>query len=118
MCGAIKAIEEMIVRSQNAQAKFVQGTAQHTLLENRINALKVALVLIKNKQPSSALIEEVTKEEIQKSVAPITSLIHKSEKAQSKLQQSAWQHAMLGKNIAALYIALQMAEEALNIPNI
>jgi len=36
----------MIAKTVEAQAKFASGTSQHTLLRNRLSALKVALALI------------------------------------------------------------------------
>lgn len=39
---ALRAFASMIARSEQAQAKFLPGTAQHTLLTNRLEALQVA----------------------------------------------------------------------------
>ena len=43
---ALRALSSMIARSENAHVKFAPGTAQHTLLRNRIAALRVAEGLI------------------------------------------------------------------------
>ncbi len=47
LTGALSALETMIGTSENAQEKFAAGTSQHTLLQNRIKALKIAKRLIK-----------------------------------------------------------------------
>lgn len=44
---ALRAFASMIRRTEDAQAKFLPGTSQHTLLRNRLNALRIAEALIK-----------------------------------------------------------------------
>lgn len=39
---ALQALAIMLVRSEKARLKFLPGTAQHTLLVNRIEALRIA----------------------------------------------------------------------------
>ncbi|KQV47538.1 MULTISPECIES: hypothetical protein [unclassified Duganella] len=46
-----------------------------------------------------------------KALAPILSLISKSEKAQQKVAPGTWQHAMLGANLKALHIAVILFNE-------
>lgn len=106
---ALQAIASMIDRSEKSQAKTVQGTSQHTLLQNRIKALRIAAALIEN---SNALNTFTTKD-LQNAQAPIASLISKSEKAQTKLTPGTWQHAMLAQNLKALYIATPLFQAAL-----
>lgn len=50
-------------------------------------------------------LENYTKDEIEKALRPIASLIGKSEKAQQKLAPGTWQHTMLRDNLKALHIA-------------
>ena len=40
--GAIRGIAALISKSDQAQAKFPPGTSQHTLLRNRLKALRIA----------------------------------------------------------------------------
>lgn len=110
---ALNAIASMMERSEKAQAKFAQGTSQHTLQKNRIKALYIVSSLIK-KETEHDMSDKFTKEELEKALAPITSLISKSEKAQKKLMKGTWQHTMLGNNLKALYIALPLLEKALS----
>lgn len=39
---AVRALDLMIRRTEDAQAKFSAGTAQHTLQRNRLKALRIA----------------------------------------------------------------------------
>lgn len=57
---------------------------------------------------------DFTKEDLEKALAPIASLISKSEKAQSKVAQDTWQHTMLSSNLKALYIASPLLTKALS----
>lgn len=107
---ALRAIASMIARSEKAQEKFVQGTPQHTLQKNRIKALYIALSLIKKED----ITDKYTKEDLEKALAPIASLISKSEKAQQKLVQGTWQYTMLKDNLKALYIASPLLTKALS----
>jgi hypothetical protein len=44
---ALHAFASMISKTEKAQAKFLQGTSQHTLQQNRLKALLTAEALIK-----------------------------------------------------------------------
>jgi hypothetical protein len=110
---ALRAIASMIERSEKAQGKFAQGTSQYTLQKNRIKALYVASSLISNELAESDVADKLIKEDLEKALAPIASLISKSEKAQEKLTQGTWQHTMLGDNLKALYIASPLLTKAL-----
>ena len=44
---ALRAFSSMISRAEKAQAKFLPGASQYTLLQNRLEALRVAEALIK-----------------------------------------------------------------------
>ena len=109
---ASEAIASMINRSKTAQAKFQEGTSQYTLQKNRINALKIAHSLIDEEldKNGSVIFEN---DNLDKAIAPIKSLISKSEKAITKLQQDTWQYRMLESNITALYIALPLIYSAM-----
>ncbi len=112
--GALLAIASMIHRAEKAKEKFAQGTSQYTLQTNRINALKIASSLIANELLASHAANDAgTKEALEKALAPIASLISKSEKAQEKLAQGTWQHTMLSSNLKALYIASPLLAKAL-----
>lgn len=107
---ALQSILSMIKRSENAQEKFSQGTSQHALQKNRINALKISFSLIENALGNSKLYN-FEKSDFEESISPINSLISKSEKSKIKLKQGTWQHTMLCNNLKALYIALPLLME-------
>lgn len=111
---ALQAIASMIERSEKAQEKFAQGTSQHTLQKNRIKALYIASSLIKKESAEHEAPDKYTKEDLEKALAPIASLISKSEKAQKKLAQGTWQHTMLKGNLKALYIASPLLTKAVS----
>ena len=111
---ALRAMALMIDRTEKAKEKFVQGTSQYTLQKNRLEALNIASLLILKELADSNVMNHYTKGDIEKALAPISSLISKSEKAQKKLEKGTWQHTMLGNNLKALYIALQLLTKALS----
>ncbi len=43
---ALRAINSLLKKCEKAQEKFVPGTSQHSLLKNRINALRISVHLI------------------------------------------------------------------------
>ena len=43
---ALRAITSLLNKCEKAQLRFVPGTSQHTLLKNRINALRLSSELI------------------------------------------------------------------------
>jgi hypothetical protein len=111
---ALRAIASMIGRTEKAKEKSTQGTSQHTLQTNRLKALQIASSLISKGFSGRNDKACHTKEDLEKALAPIASLLSKSEKAQGKLAPGTWQHTMLGNNIKALHIALQLLTKALS----
>lgn len=107
------AVANMIERGAKAQAKFAPGTAQHSLQENRINALRIAAALMEQACAGTAAAAALTKQELEKARAPLASLMSKSEKAQGKLVPGSWQHRMLEENLHALRLAAPLLEKAL-----
>lgn len=81
---ALEAITDMITRSKAAQAKFHEGTSQYTLQRNRIYALEIAYSLIRAESGEGSAIP-YEKKALKKALAPIKSLIGKSEKAKTKI---------------------------------
>ncbi len=114
MENACQAITSMIDRSEKSREKFSVGTSQYTLQKNRINALKIAYSLIISELEGNVKSITFKKDELEKAVAPIKSLISKSEKAIGKLSQDTWQYKMLDQNIKALYITLPLLTKAIS----
>lgn len=112
---ALRAVASMISRTENAKAKFAQGTSQHTLQKNRLRALHIASSLISNELAQSKAMDSYSNEELKKALDPIASLIRKSEKAKGKVAQGSWQYTMLEDNLKALYIASPLLEKAVRV---
>lgn len=111
---ALGCIASMMSRTERTAEKFAQGTSQNTLQRNRLNALKIASSLISQELAENGILDCHAKEDLEKAVAPIASLISKSQKAQKKLAQGTWQHKMLSNNLKALYIASPLLSKALS----
>lgn len=88
-------VQTLIETVQDQVTRFPEGTSQHTLQVNRLNALKVALAISQN--------ESVSKEDLTRAVAPLGSLISKSEKALTKLEIDSWQAQRLIRNLSVLH---------------
>lgn len=111
---AFLAMASMIRRTKEAKEKFAQGTSQHTLLANRLKALGIASSFVRKELEESNDIDFYGKEDFVRALAPIASLISKSEKALSKVAQGTWQHRMLSSNLKALDIASALLIRALS----
>lgn len=108
---ALQTIIKMIDRSANTKTKFEPGTSQYTLQKNRVKALSIILELIKTELGRDSNIGAYSKEDFRTSLAPINSLVSKSEKARMKLAKGSWQRDMLETNLKALNIALPILRE-------
>ena len=114
---ALRALTSMMGKTEKAKGKFASGTSQHTLQENRLKALHIASYLISKEMTEIDAPDYYSQEDLKKALAPISSLINKSEKAQGKLKAGTWQHTMLGNNLKALYIAWPLLTKAMSMKN-
>lgn len=110
---ALQSLASMISRTEKAKASFAPDSAQHSLLVNRQNGLNMAAGLISHELAGGGEMD-VAAEELENAAAPIASLLHKSRKAQEKLQAGTWQHTMLTGNIQALTLASAYLQRALD----
>lgn len=46
---ALRAMNSMISKCEKVQVKMIPGTSQHTLLRNRLNALRISASLISDR---------------------------------------------------------------------
>lgn len=98
---ALKIITSTILNCEKIHPKFPEGTSQHSLLINRIKSLQISKSLIEN----DSSIQTYTKDELEKTLPPVISIIHKTEKAQSKYDEGSIQFKRLSPLIKAMYIA-------------
>lgn len=97
---AVKVISSTISRCEKIQPKFKEGSAQFSLLRNRIKALKISKDLIE----SNEIKNKYTIDELEKALPPIISIINKTEKAQSKYEDGSTQFKRFSPIIEAMYI--------------
>lgn len=97
---ALNVVTSSIKNCEKMHPKFAEGTSQHTLLKNRIKALYISKSLIEEN-----IKEKYTKEELEKAIAPVLSIISKCEKAKIKAVEGTGNHTRLTKIIKAMYIS-------------
>lgn len=107
---ALKVITSTISNCEKMQPKFEEGTSQHTLLKNRIKALYISKALINDEN----VMDKYTKEELIKALAPVVSIINKSEKAAQKFQEGTAHHNRLKKIIDAMYISKSLINDEIS----
>ena len=102
---ALKIYAAAIQNCQRMQLKFAPGTAQATLLVNRIAALQVVSALVSGQVPPLA--------QMKTSVAPIQSIIHKTTVARAKYAPETAMYRRLTPMIAAMTLGLAALQTAL-----
>jgi ribosome-binding protein aMBF1 (putative translation factor) len=98
---ALRVVSSIINECEKIQPKFAVGSSQHTLLKNRIKAMYISKVLLKEENP----IDIYTKEELAESLRPVESIISKCEKAQLKFSENTAQYTRLKNIIQAMHIS-------------
>lgn len=98
---ALKIIDSLIARCEKAQLKFETKTPQFSLLKNRIQALKISKYLLENNKAINAYSDT----DIQNSLPPIESIIHKTETARKKFEQHSPMYKRLTPTIDAMYLS-------------
>ena len=98
------------------QDKFKVGSPQHTLLVNRINALRIASSILSSEISKDDIFSFYTKHDLQSASTPLLSIISKSEKAILKVKRDSWQFKMLTDNLQALEIVMAKLREISDQP--
>ncbi|ERI91909.1 hypothetical protein HMPREF1982_02952 [Clostridiales bacterium oral taxon 876 str. F0540] len=107
---ALQLVSSTISNCEKMQPKFDEGTSQHTLLKNRIKALYISKSLITDEGD----VVKYTKQELIGALPPVSSIIHKCEKAQLKFTYGTAQYTRLGKIIKAMYISKALITDEIN----
>ncbi|MFL0268052.1 hypothetical protein [Candidatus Clostridium radicumherbarum] len=110
---AIKIISSTINNCEKIQPKFAEGTSQHSLLRNRISALKISKCLLER----DADIEIYSKIDLEKALPPVISIINKTEKARSKYEEGSAQFKRVTPIIEAMYISKALIEKEIALRN-
>jgi hypothetical protein len=98
---ALRIVSATIYKCERAKLKFNEGTSQHTLLKNRINALYISKALLTGENR----IEEFSTQELLDAVRPVSSIISKCEKAQTKFSEESSYFIRLKEIINAMVIS-------------
>ncbi|SBW06142.1 conserved hypothetical protein [uncultured Eubacteriales bacterium] len=105
---ALKVVTSIIVRCERVQPKFAPGISQHTLLKNRIQAMKIAEALLTGHGA-----ESYSTQEMSAALGPLASVIRKCEKARSKYEPGTGQYGRYGGTIGAMELARTLIENEL-----
>lgn len=103
---ALQVISSCICRCEKMQPKFTEGTSQCSLLKNRIKALYISMTLIKREDT----IIVYTGEDLAEALLPVYSIIHKTEKAQSKYEKGTVPFRRFEPMVKAMHIAKAFLE--------
>ena len=107
---ALHVVASSISNCRKIQPKFAEGTSQHSLLKNRIKALSVSQSLIENHEEVSLY----SKEELTEALRPISSIISKCEKAQSKYEEGSSNFARYMNLINAMKLSKSLIMEEIS----
>lgn len=107
---ALHVVTSSISNCRKIQPKFAEGTSQHSLLKNRIKALSVSQSLIENHEEVS----HYSKEELMEALRPISSIINKCEKAQSKYEEGSSNFARYTNFIRAMRLSKTLMMEEIS----
>jgi hypothetical protein len=108
---ALIIVSSNIKNCLNFQNKLPEGSAQASLLRNRIKALTIAQILLK--QNLDLLIEptHITEDDLKEALSPLTSISYKCEKAQLKSKPGSSNELRLLKLILAMSVSIELIKE-------
>jgi len=107
---ALRVVSSSISNCEKIQPKFVEGTSQHSLLKNRLNALYISQSLITGEN----IMDKYTKEELIKAMPPVSSIISKCEKGQQKFEKGTRHHTRFKNIINAMDISKSLITDEIS----
>ncbi|TYC84478.1 hypothetical protein FXB42_11970 [Acetobacterium wieringae] len=111
---ALREVSKTISNCEKMQKKFAEGTAQYSLLRNRIKAMVISKLLIESelsqKNQMTEELGQVTKEELIEALRPVVSVISKCQKAQEKFAEGNAHYRRLENLIKAMKISKALIE--------
>lgn len=114
---AHREVSSTISKCEKMQGKFKEGTAQYSLLRNRIKAMAISKRLIESElSPKEQMTDDLgqyTKKELSEALRPVASVISKCEKAQEKFAEGSSHCRRLENLIKAMEIAKALIEAQL-----
>lgn len=103
---AITLISSTLDKCEKMQAKFAEGTSQHSLLKNRIKALRISKALLTDDKTRN-----YTSDELRQALVPVLSIINKTRKAQDKYEKGSSNYNRFEPLIKAMVIAKGLIED-------
>lgn len=107
---ALQMVSSSIGNCEKMLPKFAEGTSQHTLLKNRIKALRICRSLILHEDG----INNYSKEALIEALGPIVSIISKCEKAQQKLKTDTAPYTRIMNLIHAMNVSKALITEEIS----
>lgn len=98
-----------ISKCEKAQLKFLEGTAQHSLLKSRIKALYISKALLMGDDTA-----HYTNAELRAALPPVISIINKTTKAQSKYKKGTSQFNRFEPIIQTMLISKKFIESQIS----
>lgn len=108
---AARTITSLIVRCEKSLPRFAPGSSQHTLLVNRLAALRIARSLLSDEYDESVF----SRKEIEAAREPLASILRKCEKADRKQPDGSPAHTRLLGPIRAMRAALEVLDDTAEI---
>lgn len=106
---ALKVVTSVIARCERMVPKFVPGISQHTLLKNRIQALKISEILL-----DGGSVSQYSSDDLSAAMEPLASVIRKCEKARSKYEPDSGQYRRYDCTIQAMELSRALMENELH----
>ncbi|SDE44841.1 hypothetical protein SAMN05428966_108321 [Massilia sp. PDC64] len=98
-------IASLIAKSDKARQKLAPGTWQYRMLDDNLNALRIAAALMSG---ASAAPGRYAPDDLRVAVRAFASMIARSETAEARATPGTAQHALLRNRLAALRAAQTM----------
>jgi hypothetical protein len=112
---ALIIIDSNIANCRKFQVKFIEGSSQSTLLINRIKALSIAQYLLKQNSGLSHDPLSYTQSEIKEALIPLTSILHKCEKASLISTEGSSNSKRLSSLIFTMKLCLDLIQKELSL---
>jgi len=98
----MRPILSLIGKSEKACRKLTPGTWQHTMLQENLRALHIAVAMMNGKAGAA---DDITREELQSALRALAAMIDKSAKAQAKFADGTAHYTLQRNRLGALRAA-------------
>jgi len=104
-------LQSLLSKSEKAITKLRDGTWQHTMLTNNIEALRIALAIMENDKDA-----DYTHVELGVALVAIADMINRTEKSQIKFSAGTSQYTLQDNRLKALRSAESVIRQRICIP--